>query len=77
MQNFDNEKLLSTVRRVEALKDDAAQIAADLKEVMSEAKAQGYDPKYINKMVELRKLDKDELDEQDELTKMYRDALGL
>lgn len=77
MQNFDNEKLLSIVRRVEALKDDAAQIAADLKEVMSEAKAQGYDPKYINKMVELRKLDKDELDEQDELTKMYRDALGL
>lgn len=77
MQNFDNEKLLSIVRRVEALKDDAAQIAADLKEVMSKAKAQGYDPKYINKMVELRKLDKDELDEQDELTKMYRDALGL
>ena len=77
MQNFDNEKLLSIVRRVEALKDDAAQIAADLKEVMSEAKAQGYDPKYINKMVELRKLNKDELDEQDELTKMYRDALGL
>ena len=77
MQNFDNEKLLSIVRRVEALKDDAAQVAADLKEVMSEAKAQGYDPKYINKMVELRKLDKDELDEQDELTKMYRDALGL
>lgn len=77
MQNFDNEQLLSIVRRVEALKDDAAQVAADLKEVMSEAKAQGYDPKYINKMVELRKLDKDELDEQDELTKMYRDALGL
>ena len=77
MQNFDNEQLLNIVRRVEALKDDAAQVAADLKEVMSEAKAQGYDPKYINKMVELRKLDKDELDEQDELTKMYRDALGL
>lgn len=69
MQNFDNEQILNIVRRVEALKDDAAQIAADLKEVMSDAKAQGYDPKYINKMVELRKLDKDELDEQDELTK--------
>ena len=77
MQNFDKEKLLNIVRRVEVLKEDAAQTAADLKEVMSEAKSAGYDPKYINKMVELRKLDKDELDEQDELTKMYRDALGL
>lgn len=77
MQNFDKEKLLNIVRRIEVLKEDAAQTAADLKEVMSDAKAQGYDPKYINKMVELRKLDKDELDEQDELTKMYRDALGL
>lgn len=77
MQNFDKEKLLNIVHRVEVLKEDAAQTAADLKEVMSDAKAQGYDPKYINKMVELRKLDKDELDEQDELTKMYRDALGL
>ena len=44
---------------------------------MSEAKSAGYDPKYIKKMVELRKMDPDELDEQDELTKMYRDALGI
>lgn len=77
MQNFDNEQLLHIVERVEHLNEDAASIAADLKEVMSEAKSAGYDPKYIKKMVELRKLDRDELDEQDELTKMYREALGL
>ena len=35
------------------------------------------DLKYIKKMVELRKMDPDELDEQDELTRMYRDALGI
>ena len=77
MQNFDNEQLLHIVERVERLNEDAASVAADLKEVMSEAKSAGYDPKYIKKMVELRKLDRDELDEQDELTKMYREALGL
>lgn len=74
---LDNEQLLSIIQRVEKLNEDAAQIAADLKEVMSEAKAAGYDPKYIKKMVELRKLDPDELDEQDELTQMYRSAIGL
>lgn len=77
MTQIDNAQLLSIVQRVEKLNEDAAQIAADIKEVMSEAKSAGYDPKYIKKMVDLRKLDPDELDEQDELTKMYRDALGI
>jgi uncharacterized protein (UPF0335 family) len=77
MQNFDNEKLLNIVQSVERLNEDAAAIAADLKEVMADAKAAGYDPKYIKKMVELRKLDRDELDEADALMRMYREALGL
>lgn len=76
-KTFDNAQLLSIVQRVEKLNEDQAAIAADLKEVMAEAKSAGYDPKYIRKMVELRKMDPDELDEQDELTKMYRDALGI
>lgn len=74
---LDNAQLLSIIQRVEKLNEDQAAIAADLKEVMSEAKSAGYDPKYIKKMIELRKLDPDELDEQDELTQMYRNAIGL
>lgn len=76
-KTFDNAQLLSIVQRVEKLNEDQAAIAADLKEVMSAAKSAGYDPKYIKKMVELRKMDPDELDEADELTRMYRDALGI
>ena len=41
------------------------------------AKSAGFDPKYIRQMIRLRKLDPDELDEADELTQMYRSALGL
>lgn len=77
MTQIDNAQLLSIVQRIERLNEDSAQIVADIKEVMAEAKSAGYDPKYIKKMVDLRKLDPDELDEQDELTKMYRDALGI
>ena len=76
-KNFDNAQLLSIVQRVEKLNEDQAAITADLKEVMSAAKSAGYAPKYIKKMVELRKMDPDELDEADELTRMYRDALGI
>lgn len=74
---IDNQQLISYIERIEKLNEDQAAIAADIKEIYSEAKSAGYDPKYIRKMIQLRKLDSDELDEQDELEKMYRDALGI
>jgi len=74
---IDGSQLLSYIQRIEKLNEDAAQIAADIKEVLGEAKSAGYDPKYIKQMIKLRKLDNDELDEADELTKLYRKAIGL
>lgn len=74
---FDNQQLLSIIERIEKLNEDAAAIASDIKEIYSEAKSAGYDPKYIRQMIRLRKMDPDELDETDELTHMYRSALGL
>lgn len=74
---IDNAQLLSFIQRAEKLNEDAAQVAADLKEVFDEAKSAGYDPKWIKKMIQLRKMDADELDEADELERMYRDAIGL
>ena len=74
---IDNQQLLSIIERIEKLNEDSAAIAADIKEIYSEAKSAGFDPKYIRQMIRLRKLDPDELDEADELTQMYRNALGL
>jgi uncharacterized protein (UPF0335 family) len=74
---MNKELLLSLIERIEKLNEDAAQISADIKEIYKEALAQGYDPKYIKKCIALRKKDKDEIDEEDELMKMYREALGL
>lgn len=74
---MDNAQLQDIVRRIEKLNEDAEQIAADIREVYSQAKAQGYDTKILKKVVALRKLDQDELDEQDELIEMYRKALGM
>lgn len=74
---IDGNQLLSIIERIERLNEDAASIDADIKEIYSEAKSAGYDPKYIKKIIALRKLDPDELDEQDELMQMYRNAMGL
>ena len=74
---LDNKQLLTIIERIEKLHEETAGIAADIKEIFTEAKSAGYDPKYIRQMVRLRKMDPDELEETDELTKMYRSALGL
>ncbi len=74
---LDNQQLTSIIERIEKLNEDAAAIAADIKEVFAEAKSAGFDPKYIRQMIRLRKMDPDELVETDELTLMYRNALGL
>lgn len=71
------EQLLTIIQRIERLMEEADVIAADIKEIYSEAKSLGLDPKYIKKIIALRKLDPDELDEADELIKMYRQAVGL
>ena len=74
---LDDNQLITIIERIEKLNEDAAAIAADVKEVYKEAKSAGFDPKYIRQMIRLRKMDQDEIDEADELTKMYRNALGL
>ncbi|MDR0726644.1 MAG: DUF2312 domain-containing protein [Rickettsiales bacterium] len=74
---LDNQQLMTIIERLEKLNEDTANIAADIKEIFSEAKSAGFDPKYIRQMIRLRKMDPDEIDEQDELVKMYRGALGI
>lgn len=74
---MNKDLLLSLVERIEKLNEESAQIAADIKEIYKEAFAQGFDPKYIKKCIALRKKDKDEIDEEDELLQMYRTALGI
>lgn len=74
---LNKELLLSIIERIENLNEQAEAISRDIKSVFKEAKMQGFDPKYIRQMIKLRKMDSDELDETDELTTMYRKALGL
>ena len=76
-KEIDAGTLIRFIERIENLEQDAAQIAEDIKEVFSQAKAQGYEPKYIKQCVKLRAKDPEQLFEEDELTKMYRNAIGL
>ena len=71
------DKLRAFVERIERLEDEKAALAADIKEVYSEAKGSGFDIKIIRKVVSLRKLDQSERQEQEELLDIYRRALDI
>lgn len=74
---LDAAQLTAYVERVEKLTEDVKAINADIKEVLSEAKSAGYDPKYIRLIVKLRAQTQEQIEENDELESMYRNALGI
>ena len=74
---LQSDTLISFVERIEHKQEEIAQIKDDIKEIMSEARGLGFDPKMLRLIIKLRKLDPDELDEQDELTHLYRSMIGL
>lgn len=77
MEQNTQEQLKSVVERIEKLNDDLASIKADIKEIYKEAKSDGFDVKALKDIIKMRKKDKDELAEQDEIVHLYRDALGM
>ena len=72
-----DDRLKSLIERVERLEEEKNNLLADIKEVFSEAKGLGYDPKIMRKILIIRKMDIDERLEQEALIDTYRAALGI
>ncbi|MBY6242819.1 DUF2312 domain-containing protein [Methylosinus sp. Sm6] len=72
----DGEALRAFVERIEKLAEERGAIGDDIKDVYGEAKAQGFDPKIMRKIVALRRQDKKKREEEAELLGLYTDALG-
>lgn len=70
-------ELSQLIERIERLEEEKAGLAADVRDVFSEAKAQGFDIKTMRQILKERKLDKDARDEQETLLDLYRRALGM
>ena len=71
------DRLRSFVERIERLEEEKAALAADIREVYSEAKGSGFDVKTLRQVVRLRKLDQADRREQEELLTVYMSALGM
>jgi len=74
-ETFATEQLRSIIHRIEHLEEEKAAIAADVREVLAEAKANGFDTKAIRQVIRLRKMERDERSEMQALTELYIDAV--
>jgi uncharacterized protein (UPF0335 family) len=71
------DQLKSFIERIERLEEERRTLGEDLKEVYAEAKGNGFDTKIMRQIVRLRRMDQDDLDEQETLLDVYRRALGM
>lgn len=72
-----NERLKSFIERIERLTEEKDGIQAGIRDIYAEAKATGYEPKIMRKIVKMRKMTKDALMEEENLTDLYAIAVGL
>lgn len=77
MANPTNEQLLLLIERIERLEEEKRGIADDIKDVYSEAKATGYEPKIIRELIKRRRMERHHRLEQDALLETYSCAIGL
>jgi uncharacterized protein (UPF0335 family) len=75
--NVAADQLRLFIERIERLEEEKKGIADDVKDVYSEAKANGYDTKTMRAIVRLRRLETHVRQEADALLETYRVALGL
>lgn len=71
------QQLRSFIERIERLKEESAEITAQIREVFAEAKAEGFDPVTMRQVIKKRSLKKEDLAEQEELLDLYMHALGM
>ncbi len=71
------DRLRSFIERIERLEEEKAGIANDVKDVYAEAKATGFDTKIMRQIIRLRKMEKEDRREQEELLDLYKQALGM
>ena len=71
------DELRQFVERFENLEIEKRNISDQQKDGMAEAKSRGYDTKIMRKIVVLRKIDMQDLAEEEAILSMYKSALGM
>lgn len=71
------DRLRSIVERIERLEEEKTALAADIKDIYSEAKSAGFDNKVLRALIKIRKQEAAEVEEFETILDVYRHALGM
>jgi uncharacterized protein (UPF0335 family) len=71
------EQLKSFIERIERLEEEKRTLSADIKDVYAEAKGSGFDIAIMRQIIRIRRMDQDDVDEQETLLDIYKRALGM
>lgn len=71
------DQLEQFISQIEGLEEEKAELSEAIKDIFTAAASSGFDKKAMKAILKLKKLDRNELAEQDALLDLYRQALGL
>ncbi|MEZ5852224.1 MAG: DUF2312 domain-containing protein [Hyphomicrobiaceae bacterium] len=77
LQASAQNQLRQFVEQIERLEEEKKATAADIRDKYAEAKAVGFDPKILRKIVSLRKKSQTERTEEEAILATYMHALGM
>ncbi|WP_130472801.1 DUF2312 domain-containing protein [Candidatus Magnetaquicoccus inordinatus] len=69
--------LLQYIERIERLEEEKTQLGEQVKEVFQEVKNSGFDVKILRIVLRERKRDQEDLDEEETMVLLYKQALGM
>lgn len=71
------ERLRSFVERIERLEEESRGVRSDIRDIYTLAKSAGFDAKVLRQLIRIRRLEANEVEEQEQLLDVYRRALGM
>jgi uncharacterized protein (UPF0335 family) len=75
--NTSANQLSQYIEHIERLEEEKRALMADIRDIYSEARATGFEPKIMRQIIKMRGLDKEVLAEQDILLSTYLADVGL
>jgi uncharacterized protein (UPF0335 family) len=76
-ENSSAQMLRLFIERIERLNEEKKGMAEDIRDVFSEARSQGYDPKIMRQVMKLRAMESHDRQEMQAILETYKRALGL
>lgn len=76
-QFTDSGKLTSYIERIERLEEEKSGLQADIREIFSQAKGDGFDVKVMRQILKLRKMNPADRQEQSFLLDEYKKLVGI